>query len=177
MAQIKFNTTVESKAKNPQIIPIKDGQFLIVTDTYKLIYDFGTTRIELSDIIDLDTEAQRIGLLTPLSKFYFVKETAALWRYDGEWKNLSSGGGSSDFRTGFLLANNWSNGQQTVTVDGLGADQNGVIGITQDISGVELEAVCNAGLYVCGQAADELTLACSGDTPTCDIPFAIILLG
>lgn len=87
MAYVKFNTTVKSKANDTSAIPVTDGQFLIVTDTKQLMYDFGTTRIVLGDIIELDTEAQRAALVTPLDKFYFVKDTKILWRYtSGSWQ-------------------------------------------------------------------------------------------
>lgn len=76
-----------------------------------------------------------------------------------------------------LLASGWENSQQTITVDGLTADTNGVIGVTHDITDEQLTACGNAGLYVCAQGSGTLTIALNGDTPACDIPVVIILLG
>jgi hypothetical protein len=223
MAKIyhKFNTTVESKANSTTQIPIRDGQFLIVTDTKKLMYDYGGARITLGDIIELDTEAQRAALVTPLNKFYFVKDTGALWRYQsGTWKewadqdtvqahidqmiqsddgvhglrfsstskvfelyNITSKswepvsmGGNSEPVYCTLSASGWSNGEQVMTVTGLGKDQNGVAGLTQDISAAGLEAAKNAELFLCGQGDGTLTVVANGTVPTCDIPVVVILL-
>ena len=224
MAFIKFNTTVESKALDTSLVPLSDGQFLIVTDTQKLMYDYGTKRIVLGDIIELDTEAQRSALVTPLNKFYFVKDTGVLWRYNsgswlkwldgvtieqhidhnidsddgvhgiryngteealeiqdsetGEWKVIpTGGGGESKAVECTLTVAGWSAGRNTISVDGLGADTNGVIGLTQNISTAALEAVRSAEMYVCGQAEGTLTIAADGEIPTYDIPVVVILLG
>ena len=60
--------------------------------------------------------------------------------------------------------------------DGMTADTDGVVGISQLISDAELEAVKSAELYVCGQGDGTLTIAAFGDVPTCDIPIVVILL-
>ena len=75
-----------------------------------------------------------------------------------------------------LLASAWSAGQQTVAIEGMTADTDGVVGISQLISDAELEAVKSAELYVCGQGDGTLTIAAFGDVPTCDIPIVVILL-
>ena len=75
-----------------------------------------------------------------------------------------------------LLASAWNAGQQTVAIEGMTADTDGVVGISQLISDAELEAVKSAELYVCGQGDGTLTIAAFGDVPTCDIPIVVILL-
>lgn len=97
MAFLSINTTVESKAKDPQIVPLKDGQFLIITDAHKLMYDNGEDRITFCDIIDLENDDERTGLLAPLDKFYYVKSPGVLWRHSGDsWQSIGgSGGGGS----------------------------------------------------------------------------------
>lgn len=98
---------------------------------------------------------------------------------DGENKRIrvtSPGSGGSKAVYGTLLADGWSSGQQTLTVSAVAADTNGVIGVTHDITDEQLDACGNAGMYVCGQGDGYLTVAISGDTPTCDIPVVIILL-
>lgn len=219
MATIKFNTTVESKAKDTEIIPIVEGQFLIVTDTRTLMYDLASTRIKLGDVIELDTEAERAALITPLSKFYFVKNTGVLWRYnsgtwikwDGaatqshlnslvssggahgirytsanglevynetteQWESIGSSGGSTSVSC-TLTANGWSNQVQTVSVSGLGATQNGIVSLDQNISSQALSAAIAGNLRVTGQAAGALTITADGTTPEVDIPIVVILLG
>lgn len=66
---------------------------------------------------------------------------------------------------------------QKLSVEGLTAEQNGVIGTTQDLTTLQLETVRAAGLYISDQGDGYLTIASDGDTPACDIPVLIILLG
>ncbi len=171
---------LESQIKNYQIIPLAMGRFLIASDTRSIFYDLQDKRIQLTDIIVLDTEAERTAILTPLDKFYFVKGSSTLWRYvNGEWKDWpssGSGGAVSRAVNATLTVAGWVNNRQTVSVAGLTANQNGVVGLSQDVSTVELEAAGNASMYVCGQAAGSFTIALGGEKPTCDIPITIILL-
>ena len=90
--------------------------------------------------------------------------------------NPQNDGGSTAV-TSTLLASGWSGGQQTLTIEGVTAESNGVIGVTQDISDTQMEAAKNAELYVCGQGDGTLTVAVFGETPTCDIPVVVILIG
>lgn len=76
-----------------------------------------------------------------------------------------------------LLASGWESSQQRIAVANLTANQNGVIGVTQNITDEQLNACSEAGLYVCNQEDGYLTIALSGETPSCDIPVVIILLG
>lgn len=91
-------------------------------------------------------------------------------------KSPGSGGGASNAVYGTLRANAWENSQQRLSVDGLTANQNGVIGVTHDITDEQLLACGNGGLYVCEQGEGYLMIALSGDTPPCDIPVVVILL-
>ena len=75
-----------------------------------------------------------------------------------------------------LTVAGWENNRQVVNIDGLTATQNGVVGLSQDISTAERETVAGAELYVCGQADGSFTVAYGGDKPTYDIPITIILL-
>lgn len=75
-----------------------------------------------------------------------------------------------------IPASGWSNGQQTIAITGLTATQNGFICLAQNISATEYEAASMAGLFVSGQGNGTLTIGCTGDTPTCDIPATVILL-
>lgn len=79
--------------------------------------------------------------------------------------------------TATLLASAWSSGQQTITVSGLGATQNGIASLPQNCSDSEYEAVCAAGLMVTSQSAGSLTFSANGEVPQIDIPILIILLG
>lgn len=83
---------------------------------------------------------------------------------------------ASTYFSGVLLASAWSNNQQVIAVDGLGADQNGVIGLSQSITSEQLQAAQEAMIYVCGQGDGTLTVALRGETPACDIPVTVLLM-
>lgn len=85
--------------------------------------------------------------------------------------------GSSTAISATLLSGEWSAGEQTLQIDGVSADSNGVIGLSQSISDAEMEAAKSAELYVCGQGSGTITIAAYGETPTRDIPVVVILLG
>lgn len=79
-----------------------------------------------------------------------------------------------------LLASAWSANapySQTVPVEGLAADSNGVISIGRNISSEQVDVVCDAGMRVTDQGEGTLTVTAYGDKPNCDIPVLIILLG
>lgn len=76
-----------------------------------------------------------------------------------------------------LTASGWNNGQQSVSVSGLGANQNGIAALPQDVTTDEYTAVVNAELFVSGQNAGTLIFSANGEVPQIDIPIVIILLG
>lgn len=80
-----------------------------------------------------------------------------------------------------LFADRWvpagSACTQDIQIEGLTAEQNGVIGAAQGLTELQIESVRAAGLYITGQYDGYLTIASDGETPTCDIPVLIILLG
>lgn len=78
--------------------------------------------------------------------------------------------------SGTLMASAWSNGQQTLSVAGLSANQNGVIGLSQDITSEQMKVANEAMMYVCGQGNGALTIAILGEVPVCDIPVTVLLL-
>ena len=164
MSLFNVNQTVASKARNTSTVPIKDKQFLIVTDSGDIFYDSDGTRVQLTDIIVLDTESQRLALTSPFEKFYFVKGSGALWRYNNSSWVKCSGGGSMSV-------------DKVLSVASLMADQNGIVGLSQSVSMEEREAAETASLYVCGQQDGSFTVAIGGDKPTCDIPITVILFG
>ncbi len=178
MALFNPNVTVESKARDTTQLPIREGQFLMTSDTKNVFYDLTSERMQLTDIIELDTEEQRQAILAPLNKFYFVKDTCSLWRYNNEWVEWKRGGSALSFAVHKTLTKaGWVNNQQTVSISGLTADQNGIAGLSQDISQAEFEAAINAEIHTCAQATGSLTVAYYGDKPECDIPITIIVLG
>ena len=151
--------TVLSKAQNTTTVPIVPGRYLICYDTKDKV------RKHLTDIIDVATESARQAILAPMERFYFVKETAHLWRYTGgAWVDLTPGYETEAVFT-TLSAAAWSNKTQALTIKGLAASQNGVISLTQNISAAALKAAKKASLRATGQAANSLTMTADGTVP------------
>lgn len=76
-----------------------------------------------------------------------------------------------------LTAAGWSDNQQTISVTGLTANQNGSIGLAQSATSEQIDAARKACMYVCAQSAGSLTIAAKDDVPTVDIPVVVVLLG
>lgn len=79
-----------------------------------------------------------------------------------------------------LTASGWSAGEapsQEITVDGLTADHNGMIFVSNDATTDQREAARKAALSVVGQVDGTLTIVADGDVPEIDIPVCITLIG
>lgn len=76
-----------------------------------------------------------------------------------------------------LTSSAWSSGAQTVSVTGLGATQNGVVGVSKSATADQREAARAAALSVTAQAAGSLTITADGDVPTVNIPLTVTLMG
>lgn len=96
MADITLNTkpvlslcvTVASRLAN---LTIKDGQLIFVKDKQRLAFDYDGKRKFYNQIEELNSEAERQALLAPVSGlYYFVIDTATLWRYQDEWIQITA---------------------------------------------------------------------------------------
>ena len=79
-----------------------------------------------------------------------------------------------------LVMSAWSENapySQTISVDGLTEEQNGIITIGQNITTEQIEDVVAADMRITNQADGSLTVTAYGDKPTRNIPVTIILLG
>lgn len=85
-------------------------------------------------------------------------------------------GKDSAFINMTLTAGGWSNSQQILTIAGLGAAQNGMIGVAQNATDTQKDAAAAAKLSIGAQAAGSITVTADGVIPTCDIPVTVILL-
>ena len=81
--------TTDSKVKT---IPVVNGQLIFARDAACIAFDYDDKRTLYTDIITLDTEADRKSIIAPIEgKFYFVDRTAVLWTYSkGTWKQITS---------------------------------------------------------------------------------------
>lgn len=84
-------------------------------------------------------------------------------------------GGSASAVEFTLEASKWANGQQTVSIAEVKANQHGVAGLPQVFSDAQYEATVAAAMYVSAQSDGTITVSCKGDVPQINIPAVIIL--
>lgn len=85
---MKFIATTSSKVNQ---IPVISGQLIFSRDDRVIYLDAESNRTSFQQIISVINDATREELVSPVEGFYFVEETAALWRYkDSEWTQISA---------------------------------------------------------------------------------------
>lgn len=79
--------TSSSRVKD---LVIKNGQLIFIQDVGRIAFDFNNKRVFYNQIVELDTDAERISLESPLNGYYFVIDTGILWHYNNEWVQITS---------------------------------------------------------------------------------------
>ena len=70
---------------------IQDGQLVFIQDTETIAFDWRGKRRFYNQITELETDYERQDLSEPVNgKYYFVIETAVLWRYFNGWTQITS---------------------------------------------------------------------------------------
>jgi hypothetical protein len=78
--------TTSSRLKD---LIIKDGQLIFIQDLGRIAFDFKGQRVFYNQIVELDTEADRLALESPLDGYYFVVDSACLWFYQNGWIQIT----------------------------------------------------------------------------------------
>lgn len=68
---------------------IKDQQLIFIQDSGRIAFDFKGKRVFYNQIVELNTEAERLELENPLDGYYFVIGSACLWRYKNGWIQIT----------------------------------------------------------------------------------------
>lgn len=68
---------------------IKDGQLIFIQDLGRIAFDFKGQRVFYNQIVELESEAVRQSLETPLDGYYFVIDSACLWFYKDGWIQIT----------------------------------------------------------------------------------------
>ena len=68
---------------------IRDGQLIFIQDLGRIAFDYKGQRVFYNQIVELNTEADRLALDSPLSGYYFVIGSACLWFYKDEWMQIT----------------------------------------------------------------------------------------
>lgn len=83
-------TVIATTSSRVRDLVIKNGQIIFLQDVGRIAFDFKDKRVFYNQITEVATELERSSLSSPLEGYYFVIETAILWRYDGKWVQLSN---------------------------------------------------------------------------------------
>lgn len=68
---------------------IKDGQLIFIQDLGRIAFDFKGKRVFYNQIVELETEADRLALEQPIDGYYFVIDSACLWFYKSGWVQIT----------------------------------------------------------------------------------------
>ena len=69
---------------------IQNGRLVFVKDKCRIAFDWDGKRTFYNQITELETDYERASMPSPLDGYYFVIETAILWRYDNDWIQITS---------------------------------------------------------------------------------------
>ena len=83
---LKLIATTSSKIRN---LTIENGQLIFIQDLGRIAFDFNGKRVFYNQIVELDTETERLTLDSPLSGYYFVIGSGVLWYYNDEWVQIT----------------------------------------------------------------------------------------
>lgn len=83
---LKLVATTSSKIRD---LVIESGQLIFLQDLGRIAFDFKGKRVFYNQIVELETEADRLALENPLSGYYFVISSARLWFYKDEWISIT----------------------------------------------------------------------------------------
>lgn len=87
MAFVNFVYTTSAKLND---LPVEDGQIIFAPDMQTLCLDMSGQRFYYQTIKVFDTDEERISTPFPVEGFYFVEETEVIWRWCGQWVQLTA---------------------------------------------------------------------------------------
>ena len=85
----KYPVVIATTSSRIRDLIIKDGQLIFIQDLGRIAMDFKGKRVFYNQIVELNTEAERQSLDSPLSGYYFVIDTATLWFYQDGWIQIT----------------------------------------------------------------------------------------
>ena len=70
-------------------LPIKNGQLIFIQDLGRIAFDYNDKRVFYNQIVELETEAERLLLDEPLDGYYFIIGSGVLWFYKDGWTQIT----------------------------------------------------------------------------------------
>ena len=191
---IDFIASVKSKIQNNA--PLKEA-IIFATDTKELFIDVNNSRIQINDLVVVDTVANLDNILAPLNKFYYVEENNLIYKYTSDgWKCITTTQDQyealldsvEDLQEKYekittevnieytLLASGWVNDTYTIN-DPLFTQDTTVRLSAPTLTNNEYTALSSAKIIPDDSdiANNNLILKATGVTPSIDIPIIISL--
>lgn len=84
--RLKVIATSSSRIRD---LIIRDNQLIFIRDKGRIAFDSQGKRVFYNQIVELETEAERLALVNPINGYYFVIGSACLWRYDNGWTQIT----------------------------------------------------------------------------------------
>lgn len=78
--------TSSSKVRD---LVVKNGQLIFLQDVGRIALDFNNKRVFYNQIVELNTDVERLTLDSPISGYYFIIDTAVLWYYQDGWVQIT----------------------------------------------------------------------------------------
>lgn len=83
-------SVIATKSDRLRDLLIKNGQLIFIQDRNRIAFDWGGKRSFYNSLEILETEAERAAIVRPVDGYYFVIDSAVLWRYDNGWTQVTS---------------------------------------------------------------------------------------
>ena len=83
---LKVIATSSSRIRD---LVIRDNQLIFIRDLGRIAFDSKGKRVFYNQIVELETEADRLALVNPTGGYYFVIGSACLWHYKNGWTQIT----------------------------------------------------------------------------------------
>ena len=83
---LKVIATSSSRIKD---LIIRDNQLIFIRDLGRIAFDSKGKRVFYNQIVEVETEAERLALVNPIGGYYFVIDSACLWFYQDGWIQIT----------------------------------------------------------------------------------------
>lgn len=91
---LKLVATTSSKIRD---LVIENGQLVFLYDIGRIAFDYKDNRVFYNQIVELNTEAERLALDNPLDGYYFIVGSGVLWAYKAGWIQITGKPESIEF--------------------------------------------------------------------------------
>ena len=89
MAEKQMMSIIATTSERISELVIKNGQLIFIHDMGRIALDYNGKRTFYNQVVELETEQDRLEVNPINGKYYFVIETGVFWRYANEWRPLT----------------------------------------------------------------------------------------